>query len=355
MVMVSGYVGKFVMGGFALLLAASPTSTNYVLPSFDIGSGGTDASSSTSYQLNGIAGSQGGAPHTSTSYSIKDGLNPTQDATVPPAPTLSNPANYYDRLLLEIDTGGNSSDTRYLVAISDDSFTTTSYVQLDNSIGTSYSLATFRTYASYGGVSGFLILGLTPSTTYTVKIKAIRGDFTESAYGPTTSGVATAGQTISFGVSTTLTGTPPFNTQFSSLVPGSVSSADADINIDVTTNAMNGGTVYIQSSNGALFSASESFSISSSSTDLALALNGYGAQVISVTQSSGGPFIAEPPFDGVSDVVGQISSALSEILSSSTPVTGASASVRLKAKADVLTPATTDFSDVVTVIAAMNY
>ncbi len=349
--------GNIVSGAMVLvtLFAASPTSTNYVLPSYDIGSGGTDSSSSTSYKLNGTAGTQTGDTQTSTSYSLRGGENPTQDANVPPAPTLSNPSSYYDRLLLVINDGGNPTDTKFLVAISSDNFTTTSYVQTDNSIGATYTIGTYRTYASLGGGSGFLILGLSPSTTYKVKVRAIRGSFTESAYGPATAGVATNGQSLSFGVTTTLTGTPPFNANFSGLIPGTVYSADADVNVALTTNALSGGTVYIKSSNGALFSASQSYSISSSTADLALATQGYGAQVIATSAVSGGPFVAQSPFNGATDNVGALTSTLQQLLTTANPVATATSTVRLKAKAGSIAPATTDFSDQLTLVAAMSY
>ena len=149
--MLKGFVGSTLVG--LLFFAASPTSTNYVLPSYDIGNGGTDNSSSTNYRLNGTAGTQTGDSQNSTSYKLNGGENPTQDASVPPAPTLTNPSSYYDRLLLVVNQGGNPSDTKYVVAISNDNFVTTRYVQADNSIGSTYTLATFRTYGSYGGGS----------------------------------------------------------------------------------------------------------------------------------------------------------------------------------------------------------
>lgn len=347
-----------ILGGMALLVslfAASPTSTNYVLPSYDIGSGGTDASSSSSYKLNAIAGSQSGDNQSSTSYSVRSGENPTQDANVPPAPTLTNPSSYYDRLLLVVNTGNNPTDTKYLIAISNDNFTTTNYVQTDNSIGASYTFTTYRTYASYGSGSGFNILGLSPNTTYKVKVRAIRGNFTESAYGPTTSGVATVGQSLSFGLTTTLTGTPPFTANFSGLVPGTVFAANADVNVALTTNALNGGAVYIQSSNSALFSASQSYSITSATTDLASAAKGYGAQVTSVSQASGGPLTAQSPFNGSADNIGGLTTALQQFLTTTGPITTGASTLRLKAKADSIVPAATDFGDQLTIIAAMNY
>lgn len=338
-----------------VVFAASPTSTNYVLPAYDFGSGGTDSSSSTSYMLNGVSGTQTGTQHTSTSYALGSGYNPTLNANVPAAPTLSNPSSYYDKLQLTINDGGNPTDTVFLIAVSPDNFVTTYYVQPDNSISLSYTLATYRTYASYGSGSGFLLLGLNPNTTYTAKVKAMRGNFTESAYSPVSSGVATVGQVLSFGLTTTLTVTPPFIANFSSLSAGTVFAADADVNINFTTNANAGGSVYIKSANGALSSVAASYSITSATTDLAVASKGYGVQVTSATQSSGGPISSQAPFNGAADNVGALTSVLQELVRSSNPVTAAASTFRIKAKTDPLVPSMSDYTDQLTVVAAMNY
>lgn len=351
--MLSGIVAGVLSS--VLIFGASPTSTNYALPSYQIGSGGTSSSTSTNYKLNGVAGTQTSSQLSSTSYKLSSGYNPTLNANVPAAPTLSNPASYYNKLQLVIDTGGNPSDTTYLIAISPDNFTTTYYVQPDNSISASYTITAYRTYASYGSGSGFLILGLLPNTTYTVRVKAMRGNFTESAYSPDSNAVATVGQTLSFGLSTTLTATPPFTASFSSLAAGSVFAANADIDIALTTNANLGGSVYVRSSNAALVSSAASYSISSATADLAAAQSGYGAQVVSATQSSGGPFVSVSPFDNTADNVGMLSTTLQEFLTTTSPIIGATSTMRLKAKADSLTPSSSDYTDTLTVVAAMNY
>ncbi len=338
-----------------VFFAVSPSSSNYVLPSYDIGSGGAANSTSSSYSLNGTAGLQTGGPLNSTSYSLTSGENPTQNANVPPAPTLTNPSNYYNQLLLVLNNANNPSDTKFLVAISSDNFVTTQYVQNDNSIGGSSSLSVYRTYASYGSGSGFLILGLSPSTTYKVKVKAIRGNFTESGYGPTTAGVATSAQTLSFGITTTLTSTPPFTANFSSLTLNSVVTANADINVSLDTNGLLGGAVYIKGNNTGLLSSSQSYTITSTSTDLSLAAKGYGAQVISTSQTSGGPLTGLSPYNGTLDNVGILSNTLQQFVSTSAPVTGAAATLRLKAKTDITVPVTNDFADTLSIVAAVSY
>lgn len=351
--MLEGIVTGLMSG--LLLFGAAPTSTNYVLPSYQVGSGGTSSSTSTTYKLNGVAGTQTSSQLSSTSYKLSSGYNPTLNANVPAAPTLTNPASYYDKLQLVLDTANNPSDTTYLVAISPDNFTTTYYVQPDNSISGSYTISAYRTYVSYGSGSGFLILGLSPNTTYKVKVKAMRGSFTESGFSPESSAVATVGQTLSFGLSTTLTSTPPFTASFTSLAAGSVNAANADIDVSLTTNANLGGSVYVRSTNAALVSAAASYSINSATVDLAAAQSGYGAQVVSASQSSGGPIVSVSPFNNSADNIGLLSTTLQEFLTTTSPIIGATSTLRLKAKADALTPSSTDYTDVLTVVAAMNY
>lgn len=338
-----------------LLFAAAPTSSNYALPSYDFGTGGVDNASSSNFRLNATTGTQSGDVQSSASYTLGSGQKPTQNSDVPPAPTLSNPSSYYDRLLLVVNPGPNPTDTTYLVAISSDGFATTRYVQSDNSIGSTYSRATFRTYASYGAASGFLILGLTPNTTYQVKVKAIQGNFTESAFSPVSSSVATSVQTLSFGLTTTLTSTPPFTATFTSLAAGSVFTANADINISYGTNALIGGTVYIAGQNTGLMSASTGYTIASATADLSSTSSGYGAQVVSASQVSGGPNTASAPYNGSSDNVGILTTSLQNILATSGPVTSATATLRLKARVDSTTPTASDYTDQLSIVAAMNY
>ena len=338
-----------------MVLFAAPSSTNYNLKSYDFGNGGTDNSSSANYNLDGTAGAQAGDKATSTNFSANSGLNPTQDSSVPPKPTLTNPDSYYDRLNLVLDQGSAASDTKFLISISSDGFATTRYVQTDNSIGASYTITNYQTYTSWGGATGFYITGLSQSTVYEVRVRALQGKFTESGYSPLSDAVSTSTPSLSFGVSTTLSGTPPFLVGFSSLTPNLVFAGDADGTLSLSSNANNGGTVYIRSANSGLNSASASHTISSSSTDLGSASSGYGAQVVSATQATGGPFSSIAPFNVAGNNVGALNSSLQPILVSSSPVFGATATIRFKAKADFVTPAETDYSDTVSVVAAMNY
>ncbi len=335
------------------LFAAAPSSTNYTLKAFEVGGSGGGGSSS-NYKLDADAGTTTGAALTSTNYAIAPGELPTQHAFVPPAPTFTNPSNEYNRLRIVVNTGSNPSDTRYAIAISDDGFASTQYVQTDNTVSSAFSITNYQSYSAWGSGSGVWITGLTPGVTYTVKVAAYQGDYTNSKFGPTAS-AATVQPSLTFSLETTLTATPPYSMAFSSISPGSVTSANADAIATLSTNALSGGKVYVQGANTGLASTAASYTLTSTTADLASVAFGYGAQVISTSQSSGGPVSALSPFSGAGDNVGAITSSLQEIVSTTAPVTSGVATVRLKAKTDTTIPSATDYSDTLTFVAAMQF
>lgn len=341
--------------GTMFFLAATPSSTNYNLRTYEFGNGGTDNSSSTNFRIEGSAGEQLGTPTSSTNYNLNSGETASQGASVVPKPTLTNPDGYYDRLKLVLNPGSNPSDTRYLIAISSDGFATTRYVQTDNSVASSYTISNYQTYTAWGGASGIFINSLTQGTTYQVKVRALQGSFTESAYSPVSDSIATVTPSLSFGVATTLTGTPPFAVSFSSLTAGTVFAGTADGTVNISSNAKLGGSVYIRSLNAGLTSTLAGTSITSATADLTSASSGYGAQVITATQSVGGPLAAVSPYNGATNNVGGLTTAYQQLLSSSAPVFSGSSTIRFKAKASTITSASTDYTDTVTFVAAMNY
>lgn len=180
---------SFLVGLFLFVLPASP---NYKLFDYGFGSGGSANQTSSNYGLYGISGQVGS-------------INLTTN--VPDAPTLSNPSSFYNKLNIIIDTAGNPADTKYAVAISDDDFVTTKYVKSDYFLGTTLVFADYLTYSQWGSASGTTIYGLKTSTIYKVKAKAIQGKYSESDWGPVSTGVATVSTSISFSVGGVASGT----------------------------------------------------------------------------------------------------------------------------------------------------
>ena len=328
-----------------VVLFAAPGTTNYKLNSFGFGSGGTAGSSTATYRMEGIVGDiiSGNRISTAT-YKLKPEFIQTQQANVPPAPSISNPANYYDKLRIIINTGGNPSDALFAVSISSDNFSSDiRYVKADNSVGSSLAVADYRTYASWGSGTGINIIGLNASTTYTVRVKATQGRFTESEYGPTAQ-AATVGEQLSFGLST--------NTiALGNLLPATVTTSSS-VTASIDTNANAGGNIYISGQNGGLQSSSASSSIATATADLSIASTGFGVQSVSSTQSSGGPLNRVSPYNGSGQNVGLTDTVLREIFHATAPVTGGQGVFTVKAKASSTTPAGADYVETLRVVGA---
>lgn len=338
------------------LLAAAPTSSTYKLESYGVGSGGSADSSSATYRSTTISGEQGNAGGSaSATYVAGSGLIPTEQAGVPAAPTFTNPANYYNKLHIVIDSGGNPSDATFAIAISPDGFSpTTNYVQSDQTVGATLGSEDWLTYSGWGGASGVDIIGLLPNTTYTVKVKAEHGNFTESGYSATAS-VATVGAALTFDIDVSASDTEtsaPYTISFGNLVADSVVDSPESVWIDIDTNGDSGAMVFVASSNGGLTSTAASHTIVSSTVNLAAVNEGFGAQNSTTTQSGGGPLAAQSPYNGGSQNVGVTDNSLRQIYVSSAPITAGRGSFILKARSTTDTPSGNDYADTLTLIAA---
>ncbi len=330
---------------FDIVFASFPSSSNYSIRDYTFGGGGTANSSSTNYKINGTLGQveQGGL--SSTNYQANGGIIYVQQAYVPPAPTFTNPSNWYNKLNLVLNNANNPSDSQFLIAISPDGFvSTTKYVQADNTINTT---PVWQTYSAWGGGSGITIIGLTPATTYTVKVAARQGNFTQTGFGPTAS-VATSNVQFSFSLSV-------YSVNMGNLNPGSVVSSPS-ITSTISTNANNGGLVWISDTSSGLYSASTSHTISAITGNLSTATEACGIQGSSVTQTSGGPMEIDSPFNGSSNNVGTLTQIPTAIFDSSgQPVTSGQGTFVMKAKASNTTPSASDYTDILFVIASATF
>ncbi len=224
--------------GTVMPVYAGPTSTNYELKDYTFGSGGTAKSDSTNFSIFGVAGEVEYGQPGSTTYKAGAGLVYTMQANVPPAPTLSNPATNYDRLKFIISSGGNPTDALFAIAISDDNWITSKYIQNDNTVGTVLGSEDWQTYANWGGATGEFVRTLSANTTYKIKVKAKRGNFTESGYGSESAAIATSNPSLAFGISSaTLT--------FNNLNSGnSYTDSTKTTVLTTSTNAYNGYAIY---------------------------------------------------------------------------------------------------------------
>jgi len=338
---------KWVLPGL-IFFAALPATSTYQLNSYGFGSGGTSNSTTSNYALEGSSGELAGQNAATATYGIKTGFIETQQANVPKVSAFDNGSGvYYNKLHFVIDQQSNPTDALYAVSISTDNFASNiNYVKSDLTVGASLTLTDYQTYASWGSASGVNIIGLQPSTTYYLRIKATQGKFTESSYGPVASASTVAPQ-LSFSISTSAV-------NMGSLLTGTVVNSPSTIDITFATNAASGGDVYINGKNNGLLSTTKSNTITSATGDLSVLSRGFGAKV-TATGSTSGSFASVSPYNGASNNVGLTDTTIRRIITATGPTVGGTGSVQLKAKSSVNDPAATDYTDTLTMLASASF
>lgn len=339
----------------SIFLAALPSSTNYNLNSYGFGSGGSADSNSASYKLNATAGEQAGSA-ASTNYNLGAGEKFLKQANVPTV-ALANNARWYNKLLVTIGPENNPSDATFAIAISSDGFVTTQYVKADHTVGATLATADYATYAGWGSGSGIYIVSLDQNTTYQVKAKANRGGYTESGFGPTAT-AATNPPLLTFDIdvaATDISTSPPYVVALGDLLPGSIVDSTNRVWATLDTNAESGGIVYVSGQNSGLKSVNANYTISSTTGDLSAQQEGFGAQIASNTQSSGGPLIGDVVYAVAGSNIGATDGQIRNLFTSSNPIISGRGSFILKAKSMTQTPSSSDYVEVLTVIASAKF
>ncbi len=357
---------SLVIGGWLILSAGrsyGQSSTNYKLENYQFGGGGGFNINSTSYSLEGILGEVAGQ-QSSTNFKLNSGLIFAQNASVPPAPTIVNSSNWYNKLLITINkSSGDASDTTYAIAISTDNFVSdVRYVQSNNTVGSSLTSSNFQTYTAWGGSSGSYIIGLSTNTTYYVKVAASHGKYTQSDFGPIAS-AATVGEQVSFDIDiggSTDPGetSPPYAIDFGNLTVGLAKQTPQRPWLDFATNAESGGWIYVYDQNTGLKSTVANYTINSATADLDLSgvTEGFGLQDTALSQTSGGPLGQTSPYDQANNKVGVVDTTVREIFNTSNnPIVGGRAAVRVKAKISSATPGAADYVDTITFLATGSF
>lgn len=327
-----------------MVIAAFSAGGTYQLNSYGIGPGGTTNSSSSTYHLQGNAGEQTNGSTSGGTYTANGGAIGAEQINVPGSPTLSNGSGqYYNKLQVTIDTSNDPSDTTYSVAVSTNGFVTTNYVQADDTLGAS---AVYQTYIAWGSGSGFFMIGLTPNTTYQVKVDAKQGLFTNTRYSAAAS-AATAQPTVTFSIS-------PNATTMPSLLPSTVVTS-SNLALTFATNATSGGGVYVSSQHSGLMSSQSGYTIAAYTGNLGSATEGFGVQAANPSQTSGGPLVTVSPFNGTGNTVGAALANPLQLLSTAAPIIGGTADTYLKAKASTITPSSPDYQEILTFVASANF
>ncbi len=344
---------RFFPSAGLLLFFVLPASTNYELKDFGYGGGGVANGTSSSYALEGILGEQNSTELDGITYDLGPGLQFTNQANVPLAPTFTNPSSYYNKLKVVLDTASNPSDTLFALAISADNFVSdTRYVQSDDTVGNSLGIEDYQTYTAWGGASGTLIIGLTSGTTYHIKVKAFQGKFTETDYGPTASAATVNPQmTFDIDVAATDVDNSVSTIDLGSLLAGTVIDSAEKVWVDFITNGENGGRVYVYGSNAGLASTQAAYTISAVTGNLTALTEGFGLQGSTATNG----LTEAALYDQTGNTVGTIDTSIRELFTATAPTTGGRGSFLLKAKSSAVTPSAGDYTESLTVIASANF
>lgn len=345
-------IKKFLLFSFLVL----PASTNYQLEGFSFGNAGGGNVGSSNYSVEANVGELSNQIG-SSNYDLGAGLAFVRQASGPLIATFDNPGNFYNKLHFVIDNQGNPSDTKFALAISPDNFVTTFYVKSDHTISPVLTLDDYQTYAQWGAATGATVIGLSSSTTYSLKVKAIQGKFTETGWSPIKTAITVA-PLLSFDIdvaTTDLPSDPPYAINLGDLYPGDVITGAEKVWISLETNGTSGGSVFVYGQNAGLQSVSVGYSIPAVSGNLGALNNGFGIQGVGVTEVSGGPFSLEIGYSGSGDMVGITDTLVRQIFVSQAPLTGGRASFLIKAKSDNEAPAASDYAEVLTVIGSANY
>ncbi len=337
------------------LLAILPNTANYALQSYSFGSGGSVSSSNT-YSIEGSSGGINGQNSSTINTTLKPGYTQTQQANVPQLSALDNGSGlFYNKLHFVIDPQNNPPDATYLISVSTDNFSSNiTYLQPDGTLSSNLLLSDYQTYNAFGGSTGSYIIGLLPSTTYYVRLLATQGKFTESSFGPTSTQV-TAAELINFSLSTSTQTTPPYIVNIGSLSPSSITTSSQTINTTLSTNGASGGSIYVSSQYGGLYSPSTGYQINSVTNNLSNVQEGFGAQATGISQTSGGPLASSSSFNGTGNNVGALSTVMQTLFSSSGPISNGSGSIILKARDSSTTVAASDYQDTLTFVASASY
>lgn len=243
----------------AVAIAQTLNSTNYQVEDSTFDSGG-ESSNSTNYSSRDSIGGVETGNSNSANYKNPNGFQPGAYPGIPGTPTLTNTGGtLYNSLDFVISTGvGQQGDTKFAIAISDDNFVTTKFIQTSDTVGPNED---WQDYAGWNSGTGERVTGLLPSTTYKIKVKASYGTGSnaadsESGYSPVASATTSAPSLtvsiagVSSGVSvgglTTTVSSTATTMGFGSLTVGDAFPNIAAQTVTVTTNASGGYTTTVQ-------------------------------------------------------------------------------------------------------------
>lgn len=338
-------MGKFLSLVSGLLIFGSlSASSHFQLQSFSVNSGSTTSSTDSSgHSLAATVGEQTSAVTGATHYLIS-GLANTIGVDVPNPPTLSNGGGtYYNKLKFTINNNREPSDVTYAMGVNTTgSATVFNYVQADGTIG---GTAYYQSYAGWNGASGSFVINLVPSTTYYFSTFVKQSTFGAPISSSSLASIATVSPDLSFSISSNLV-------DFGTLFVGSAQTA-AGVSFGFSTNAANGGYIYMAGSNTGLHSTAtgHTIAVTPPSGDLNSLAEGFG-----ISMYGGSSLVAQSPYNtGSNYIVGAIYTTFQPILVAPGPVASDSGTGIFAVRSQNTTPSATDYTNTLTFVAAASY
>jgi hypothetical protein len=191
------------------------------------------------------------------------------------------------------------------------------------------------------------MINLANSTGYEVKIGAKQGLFTNTEYGPFTSASTTA-PSISFSVSTSTVALGTLNF-------GTVVTSGSPVTFNFATNANYGGSVYVAGQNNGLKSTNTGHTLAATTGNLSSLSEGFGLQGVSASQTSGGPFTIDSPYNVTANNVGTETTTYAPIYSTTSAIVGGVGTMNLLAKSASTDPAAQDYKETLTFVASASF
>lgn len=275
---------------------------------------------------------------------------------------LCGPDGCYDRARFEIEVNNNPDDTLYGIEISNDGFIS-DIKCIDGSTFYPKSVANcnindFRTETDWE-TEVFNIKGIISNTTYTLRVTALHGDFTQSDYSKTSS-ATTADGSIDFDIDIANTGgtitetDAPYNIYFNNsqvLIAGaSAVTSENLIWLDANSSSYGGLSIIQFGKYGGLYSATTSQTITSSSENLDTVGNeGFGLQSYYTNSDTSSSYLGEISIDsnysGTTNNVGEVTTSAKRIYYTDAPLKDGRMGIYLKARADSNKNPATDYSE----------
>jgi hypothetical protein len=178
-----------------------------------------------------------------------------------------------------------------------------------------------------------------------VEVSAYDGSFTQSVYGPSAS-ASTVAPSLIFSVS-------PNSQNIGTLTGGQITTGASNVSFGLTTNANSGASIYVAGAYTGLYSALKGATIPavSGSANLASQTHGFGLQSVSASS----PLASVSPFNGSGNTVGGETTTPEPMYTSSSPVSSGTASAEVQAKPSTTDPASSDYQEILTFVAAASF